>query len=110
MNEIFPISQRIMSLLVRNQTKQIIETNFISVYGTVDMIGGLEYHHNNFQALIERRSKLSIHFNYQDEERWVVEQNFRDEAVAYLNRIGQFFHFADSKWVKQYIPNSIQLI
>jgi hypothetical protein len=110
LNEVFPISQRIMSLLVRNQTKQIIEDNFISVYGAVDMVGGLEYHHNNFQALVERRSKLSICFNYQDEERRIIEQNFRHEAVAYLNRVGQLFHFADSEWLKQHIPNSIQLV
>ena len=74
------------------------------------MIGGLEYHHNNVQALAERRSKLSVMLNYQDEERWMLERNVRHEVVAYLNRVGQLFHFADSKWAKQLIPKSTQLV
>jgi hypothetical protein len=110
LDEICPISQRVISLLFRNQSKQIVETNLFGVFGAVDMIGGLEYHHKNVQALAERRSKLSIRLNNQDEERWMVERNVRHEVVAYLNRVGQLFHFADSKWAKQHVPNSIQLV
>ena len=110
LNEILPVSRRTMVLLIRNQQKQIIETNCIRIFGAVDMIGGLEYHHSNFKAIVAERSKFSVRSCDTDEERWVLERNFRHEAIAYLNRVGQLFHFVDSKWVKQLVPNSSELI
>ena len=47
-NDILPLSRRTMVLLFRNQNKQIVEKNLFNIYGSVDMIGGLEYHHGKF--------------------------------------------------------------
>jgi hypothetical protein len=109
-SEIFPIAKRTMVLLLRNHHKQIVETNFLNVYGAVDMIGGLEYHHANFMVLVEKLSEISIMSDDKDSERLILLQNLRHEAVAYLNRIGQYYHFANSRFVKQHISNSIEFI
>ena len=110
LDEIFPISLRTATLLLRNQDKEIIEANCIRVFGAVDMIGGLEYHCDNLKEIAKKRSKISSRSCERDEERWELERNCRHEAVAYLNRVGQLFHFADSKWVKKLVPNSTDLI
>jgi hypothetical protein len=110
LSEIFPVSRRIMTLLFRNQQKQIIESNFINFYGVVDMIEGLEHHRKNFMVMIEQRSKISILSAAQDEERRTLEKNLRHETIAYLNRIGQLYRFAVSKFVKSQIPNSVEFI
>ena len=110
LSEIFPFSKRATVLLLRNQQKQIVDDDFVSIFGAVDMIDGLEYHHDNLITLVQQRSTISIRENADDKERKIIENNLRHEAVAYLNRAGQFYHFANSQLVKNHIPDVIQRI
>ncbi|HEY8696436.1 MAG TPA: hypothetical protein VIM02_02370, partial [Rhizomicrobium sp.] len=55
----------------------------IDIYGAIEMLGGLQYHYQQFMRI--RRQKLagSLSLDAPDE---------RFEAVAYVNRIGQLHY------------------
>jgi hypothetical protein len=97
LGEVMPISLRIWTLFARNREKSILDTNFLNLYGTVDMVRGLEYHYTNFMNAVNRLSELPII----SEETTKFEHSLRHEIIAYLNRMGQFYHFVESDFVKE---------
>jgi hypothetical protein len=90
--QISRVSERAIALMARNRDKPLLNTDFLRIYGAVEMVAGMEYHYENFV-------RLSM--------QWAAGQDelcFRHEAVAYLNRMGQFEKFARSAFAKQVIP------
>jgi hypothetical protein len=106
LNEVEPIWLRVWTLFARNREKEILKNGFLNMYGTVDMVGGLEYHHANFMNIVERLSESPVLPN----DTRPLENNLRHEAIAYLNRMGQFYHFTKSKFVTQRIPDALTLV
>lgn len=104
--EVAPVSVKIWTLFSRNREKPILDTNFLNLYGTVDMVSGLEYHYANFLDTVSRLSELS----FVSDETNRSENSLRHEIIAYLNRMGQFYHFAKSKFVTGRIPNALDFI
>ena len=105
-DEIVPISKKTWALLARHQGSPSLKTGFLNVYGAVDMIDGLEHHHSHFMALVDRLCALPAFTN----ESKVVERQLRHEVVAYLNRMGQFYHFTKSAFVARHITDATNLI
>lgn len=86
---IHPLSARAFSLVARNWTRPLLKLGFINVTGAIEMLEGFEYHHDNIIRLSAELAKG---------ER-VSETNINHEAVAYLNRLGQFYYFTKSDFV-----------
>lgn len=83
---IIPVSSRAYSLLVRRNDLQILQTHFLSLAGAVEILRGLDYHHTRFMSII---AALAV-------DQATDETALLHEAVAYINRIGQFHSFATS--------------
>ena len=83
-----PLSERAKALLVRSRST-LLHTAFIQVVGAVHMLSGLDYHFKQFVTAIQRGGGLLP----QDTS------PIRHEAVAWINRLGQFHYFARSKLV-----------
>jgi hypothetical protein len=105
-DEIVPISKKTWALLARHQSSPPLKTGFLNVYGAVDMIDGLEHHHSHFMVLVDRLCTVPAFTN----ESKAVERQLRHEVVAYLNRMGQFYHFTKSKFVARHITDATRLI
>jgi hypothetical protein len=97
---IVPLSARAWSLLVRNRTKPLLKVGFVNVTGAIEMLEGLEYHYDN---IIRLANALATG------ER-VSETNVNHEAIAYINRLGQFYYFAQSEFVRTAISDFKTLI
>jgi hypothetical protein len=106
LNDIFPVSFRALALLARNQKRPILKTGFLNIYGATDMINGLEHHCGNFKQIAQQLITMPM---FSDESR-MLEKRLRHEAVAYLNRMGQFYYFAKSPFVAKRISDAIKLI
>jgi hypothetical protein len=106
LNQVMPISLRIWTLFARNREKQILHTGFLNLNGTIDMTSGLEYHYANFMDTVSRLSELP----FVSDETNRSENSLRHEIIAYLNRMGQFYHFAKSSFVTRRIPNALDFI
>ena len=92
---IVPISKRAACLIARIQTKTpLLNTNFLNIQGAVEMMQGLDYHHDNFMKLINRLAEVDL-----DDEARGLKANLLHEVVAYLNRLGQFHYFIISTFV-----------
>jgi hypothetical protein len=99
--DVNPLSARARSVLIRNRAKPMLkDTGFINVLGTIEMLEGLEYHHDN---IVRITGALANGDN-------VSERDLNHEAVAYINRFGQFYYFAKSVFVRTAIPDSAALI
>ncbi|HEX3943229.1 MAG TPA: hypothetical protein VHW69_03995 [Rhizomicrobium sp.] len=72
----------------------------IDIFGAIEMLGGLQYHYQQFLRIRERKLSGAFPLDAPDE---------RFEAVAYINRIGQFRYFADSNFCEQIIGRSALL-
>src|SRR5260370_19352727 len=90
----------LFSLVARNRSKPLLKVGFFNIIGAIEMLAGLEYHHDN----IVRRSAALGAGGDQDETR------LYHEAVAYVNRMGQFYYFAKSELVSQAVPDSVSSI
>lgn len=89
LDAISPLSRRAYALMMRNRTKPLLKEGFINIVGAVEMLSGLEYHHDNFVRLSgQLASGQSLDETYP-----------YHEAVAYLNRLGQLYYFARSPLV-----------
>ncbi|HET6892512.1 MAG TPA: hypothetical protein VFH31_15520 [Pyrinomonadaceae bacterium] len=91
------------------------------------MLGGLDYHHDNFisrldqlapyyerystflKNALEQRSGDPPSTVPTDDERGIFEM-LNHEAVAYLNRLGQFYYFAKALKVNAHLPRAYQLM
>lgn len=99
LDQIEELPVRARALLARNRDKPLLKIGFVNVVGAIDMMRGLVYHHNNFVRSYDRLKGLFPNNDHLDHE-----------IVAYFNRMGQFYFFARSKFVKQAIPDYTLLI
>jgi hypothetical protein len=101
LEDINPLSARARTLAVRNRSKPMLkDIGFIRVLGAIEMMEGLEYHHDN---IIRITGALA---NGDD----VSEKGVDHEAIAYLNRVEQFYYFAKSYFVRSAITDFRALI
>lgn len=100
LQEISPISERVNSLVFRSMSQEILRSNFMTVMGVVEILRGLDYHAKRYLDLVDERGK----------GRSEVEQDVNHEANAYFNRLGQFWYFIISKFVKSRIPNVVKTV
>jgi hypothetical protein len=110
LEEIYPISNRAQSLMARELDSTILSCpeEFIRFNGTLQMLRGMEYHYNKFMekvrfmeelwdAVIQLNpNPLAFHTNTKE-----YTQEMAHDAVAYLNRLGQFYYFATSKAISK---------
>ena len=87
LENILPFHNRILSLIVRNQHKIFDLHDYAQIWGSLDILQGLEYHYNNF---LEHLRALAAKDHLGDD------RMLDHEAVAYLHRLGQFYYFAQS--------------
>jgi hypothetical protein len=45
-DEIRPLSRRAHVLMLRNRTKPLLAEGFLNIAGAIEMLAGLEYHHD----------------------------------------------------------------
>lgn len=117
-DQIFPLSERAYSLLYRNRDKVELKEKAIVLFGAIDMIKSLEYHYNHFTALKDEHNNLfqntlypiSILTIQEIEKRSEICEKLCYEAVAYINRIGQFHYFSKSNFVTLRIPKGVGTI
>jgi hypothetical protein len=94
------LSDRARSLFVRTLDAPILKRGWINIFGAIDMMRGLDYHAERFSEICKSLARdLSA-----------GEDSLSHEAVAYLNRAGQFHTFARSEYVTQVFPAAIELI
>src|SRR4051812_27857631 len=74
LDEITPLSRRAASLLCRRRDAAVLRTHFWAVYGAIDMMRGLEYHHERFMSVVRA---LASGDPAQDDE------SLRHDAVRY---------------------------
>ncbi len=94
LEEIQPLSERAYSHIARCRNDPLLKRSFVNIYGAVEMMRGLTYHHASFMKLIESCRTTTPSFETTDA--------LRHEAVAYLNRLGQFWSFSNSRLVKDF--------
>ena len=97
LDEIFPLSERAVSHIARNRSSPVLKHAFVNIYGAIEMMQGLTYHHARFMSLVESCHTVA--------PRNQISEALRHEAVAYLNRLGQFWSFSKSDLVKEYCPS-----
>lgn len=112
--EIFPLSVRAMCWLARAPLNNIFpKEKVVQIAGGVSMLGGLDYHHNHFISQFHQlasyykrhesylRDSMNGHRsnlpypNSTEAERQIL-NSLEHEAIAYINRIGQFYYFAEA--------------
>jgi hypothetical protein len=91
LESIQPFSVRAKALVARNSTKPILGTDFLQIAGAVSMLRGLDYHRDRFVDIIRCLAAGTLD----------SDETALHEAVAYVNRGGQYFYFAQSDLVKR---------
>jgi hypothetical protein len=99
LEDMHPLSLRARSLLARSTRHPNAQAGFLNILGGIDMMRGMTYHHENFLQLVDRISKLPFRSGCE------LKANLIHETVAYVNRLGQFYHFASSSFVSSHIPD-----
>ena len=94
--DICPMSDRAFSLMARSKNLPVLQNSFINIFGAIEMMKGLTYHHARFMEHIASCYRTASSLK--------IEEAIRHEAVAYLNRLGQFWMFAESDLVKEICP------
>jgi hypothetical protein len=102
LDEIHPLSDRAVSHIDRSRNLPILKHAFVNIYGAVEMMQGLTYHHSRFMSLVEGC--------YTTVPTIQTAGALRHEAVAYLNRLGQFWSFSKSDLVKEYCPSPEEIL
>jgi hypothetical protein len=100
LQQIQPLSQRALSLMLRNRAKPLLREGFLNIVGAIEMLSGLEYHHDNIVHLSDSLAAGAA----------IDETCLYHEAVAYVNRLGQFHYFAKSPLVAKALPNATATI
>jgi len=104
LDKVAPISKRATCLIARNKAKPPLSTNFLNIQGAVEMMKGLDYHHDNFIRIINRLAEVDLNDEAQE-----LKADLLHEVVAYLNRLGQFHYFIFSPFVKKNCPTAESL-
>lgn len=87
--------------MLRSKDKTIVKEGFLNLVGAVDMMCGLDYHYDRFCTIVNELADLPL-FDAQSHQKRL---HLCHEAVAYINRLGQFYHFASSDFVKNRVMN-----
>lgn len=122
------VSIRAMSWLARaSQSPNFPHDRVLQIAGGARILGGLDYHHHNFMELLRGLESFNLRkkawFNnaigkarnfgespiLQNEELRTVEM-LNHEAIAYINRLGQFFTFARSHKVDAILRRASELM
>ena len=101
---ISPMSKRAACLIARNKANALLKTKFFNIQGAVEMMKGLDYHHDSFMDVINRLATVGF-----TDEAHGLKAILLHEAVAYLNRFGQFYYFLKSPIVLKHCPNAESL-
>jgi hypothetical protein len=101
LKDIDPLSRRAMVLLVRNQNNRAPKAGQMHILGAIDMLDALEYHHAAHMRVIGQLAQTPL----MSGETETLRRNLLHEVMAYLNRMGQFYYFARSAFVKQFVPD-----
>lgn len=109
---ITPISVRAQAVLVRSSAS-ILRQHFLAVKGAIDMMDALDYHFENYgrarsqmrevDELIWEQFRTAEAATLRFQKQQALAPAYRSalhEAVAYLNRLGQFYKFARSEKVQ----------
>ncbi len=122
--DILPRSLRAQSWLARaNAIGSIPSNRIVQVAGGVTILSGLDYHHDQFTI---RFNRLEAYFDLQvaglpgqnagipwrpatSTERRNLDA-LDHEALAYLNRLGQFWYFAKAMHRKHMVPRITELL
>jgi hypothetical protein len=100
LSDILPLSVRANSTVARHANSSLLKTGFINICGAIEMLEALEYHHDNSVRIAVALSDSHL----------TSETYLDHEAVAYINRIGQFYCFARSNFVCSAIGDVESLI
>ena len=76
------------------------QTGYSQIAGAIEMLSGLEYHHDNVVRISGGLGAGEI----------VDETCLYHEAVAYMNRLGQFYYFAKSSLVSRCVNDLTERI
>jgi hypothetical protein len=90
LDSITPYSMRARVLVARGASNPILQTSFLQLAGAVSILQGLDYHRDRFVSLISGLAGGAE----------TDEGHLLHEAIAYINRVGQFYYFAESDLVK----------
>ena len=102
LNTIFPLSRRAACLVARNKKNTTsLNTNFLNIQGAVEMMLGLDYHHDNSMKIVKRLVMVEL-----TDEAQGLKAKLTHEVVAYLNRLGQFHYFLISDFVETQCSNA----
>jgi hypothetical protein len=127
LDAIEPLSVRARSWLARVATRET-NVNTISVVGAITMLEGLDYHYSKFMDLVSRLSPY--YTRTMADEPWIGRDQVENypspllptlreiadldaldhEAVAYLNRLGQFFAHARAQGFDSQLHKARQLM
>ena len=129
LGDIYPLSARAMSWLARASKRGgFLGKPHTQIAGGVFMLSGLDYHHRQFMINIEhlapyyaRKNAFLEHVRELPSGSTVsppfpteIERNHLDalhhEAVAYLNRLGQFVYFAKAMELEAMCPRAKELL
>ena len=129
LGDIYPLSARAKSWLARASKRgDFLDKPPTQIAGGVYMLSGLDYHHLQFMIHIEqltlyhaRKSTFSEYIRELPSGSTVsppspteIERNHLDalhhEAIAYLNRLGQFVSFAKAMKLEAMCPRAKELL
>jgi hypothetical protein len=90
------ISLRALSLLARRAHLVSDRNEGYRLTGAINIIEGLEYHHSNWLGIVNECRAGSVYKG----------AAATHEIIAYFNRLGQFYYFAKSAFVRTRVPNA----
>ena len=95
--DVNPLSKRAFKLVHdKKASSRLLTTNSINIVGAIDMMEGLDYHHQNYLELLRSVQLGNTTFR-------ATKPSLTHEVVAYINRVGQFYHFAISALISETI-------
>jgi hypothetical protein len=104
LDSIYPVSKRAVCLIARNKIHPLLKSDFFRFQGAIEMMQGLDYHHDRFMTTVNQLAEIGL-----DDAVNGLQIVLLHEATAYLNRLGQFYYFLDSKFVQQICPTTKSL-
>lgn len=100
LESVMPLSLRATCLVARSKNAAVLKNHLIHVLGAIEMLDGLDYHAENFVRTLQESGDEALSSDSRADH----------EAIAYLNRMGQFCAFAGSEFVRSELESSDQLI
>lgn len=126
--EIFPLSARATSWRARTSLDNVFsKEEIVQIDGSISMLQGLDYHYNHFISQFHQlTSYYERHESYLKDSMSgrrmnlpypsitdAEHQTFRSlehEAIAYINRVGQFYYFAKAFGHQSCLPRASELM